>query len=241
MPRPILHGALAVLLGASASGLSVPVVAQSAPTSPQGTKLVLNQTATREVEQDALVAVLTARAGAASVREAQAAVNAAMAAAIDRAAAAEDVRRATGGYRVYQERDRNGQPRGWVAEQDLRLTSRDAGPLLELVGTLQANGLVMSGLAYTLSADARKAIENELTIEALAALRTRADRVAEAMAMRVEAIELLRLGGIGDESPVRPMMQARAADVAAVPPPVALPDVETVRLGVDAEIRLSPR
>jgi predicted secreted protein len=230
---------LVALTAGIASVPSAPILAQGSGGKP-GTRLTLSQSVAREVEQDTLVAVLTARAGAASAREAQAAVNSTMAAAVEQARAVEAVRQATGGYRVFQERDRNGQPRGWVAEQDLRLTARDATALLELAGALQGKGLAMNGLEYVLSAEARKALEDELTIEALAALRTRAERVAEAMAMRVEAIESLRLGGVGEEPPVRPMLRMQAAEAAA-PPPVSLPDVETVQLSIDAEVRLSPR
>ena len=231
----------AALTAGVAWSAAVPAIAQGSEGKP-GTRLTLSQTVAREIEQDTLVAILTARAGASSAREAQAAVNTTMAGAVEQARAVEAVRQSTGGYRVFQERDRNSQPRGWVAEQDLRRTARDATALLELAGVLQGKGLAMNGLSYTLSPEARKALEDELTIEALAALRTRAERVAEAMAMRVEAIETLRLGGVGEEPPFRPMMRMQAAEAAAAaPPPVSLPDLETVQLSIDAEVRLSPR
>jgi len=203
------------------------------------TTLVLSETAAREVTQDTLVAVLAVRAEADAPRAAQAAVNQAMTAAVEKASAVAAVRAATGGYRVYQEHDREGQPRGWIAEQDLRLTARDAAPLLELAGILQDDGLLLNGLAYQLSAEARRAIEDELALEAIAALRRRADEVAAAVAMQVETIAILRVGEDAGE-PIHPMMRASLAE-AAVAPPVALPDLETVSTRVQAEMILAPR
>jgi predicted secreted protein len=187
-----------------------------------------------------LVALLVARAEATTPRAAQADVNRAMMAAIEKAGAVAGVRAATAGYRVYQEHDRDGKPRGWTAEQDLSLTSREAAPLLELAGVLQEDGLLLNGLAYQLSAEARRAIEDELALEAIATLRRRAEQVAASVEMQVETIATLRVGEVADEPPIRPMMRASVAD-ASVAPPVALPDVETVSARVQAELILTPR
>jgi predicted secreted protein len=204
------------------------------------TTLVLSETAAREVEQDTLVAVLAAHAEADAPRAAQAAVNQAMTAAIDMVKAVAGVRAARGGFRVYQEYDSAGQPRGWTAEQDLRLIAREAAPLLELAGALQEDGLLLNGLGYQLSAEARRTIEDELALEAIAALRRRADEVALSVAMRVEAIATLRVGEDAGEVPIRPMMRASLAEASAAPP-IALPDVETVSTQVRAELVLGPR
>jgi predicted secreted protein len=223
--------------------LTVVSAAPAAPALAQGggqTTLVLSETAAREVTQDTLVAVLAVRAEADAPRAAQAAVNQAMTAAVEKASAVAAVRAATGGYRVYQEHDREGQPRGWIAEQDLRLTAREAAPLLELAGVLQEDGLLLNGLAYQLSAEARRAIEDELALEAIAALRRRAEQVAASVAMQVETIATLRVGEVAEEPPIRPMMRTTMAEAAAAPP-VALPDVETVSTRVQAELILAPK
>lgn len=231
MPRRPALGLVIALLAA--------VVAAPAPAQePAQTTLVLQETALREVEQDTLVATVTARTEARTAREAQDAVNAAMTAAIEETRAVEGISRATGGYRVYQERDREGRTGPWIAEQDLRLRAPEAGPLLELVGSLQGEGLVLNGLAYELSAEARRQLESELTIEAIERLRERARQIAASMAMQVARIETLRVGGV-NEPPVRPMMQARA-EAASMAPPVALPDRETVEVSVDADVVLTP-
>ncbi len=234
-----MRNRLALCLGLILATL--PAAVPRAADEPVRTKLALSASATREVEQDALVGVLSAHGEAPSARAAQATVNRTMTAAIEKARAVASVRAASGGYRVYQERDRDGRPTGWVAEQDLRLTSRQAAALLELVGALQADGLHVNGLTYELSAEARRALEDELVVEAIQTLRARADRVATSMAMRVEAIETLQVGAVPGEPPIRPMFRASVAEAAPAPPPVALPDLETVSASVSAELLLVPR
>jgi len=215
----------------------LPLQAQDTPR----TTLVLAETARRDVEQDTLIAALAAHAEADSARAAQAEVNDAMSEAIETARAVTDVRVATGGYRVYREHDRDGQPRAWIAEQELRLTGRAPARLLELVGELQDGGLLLRGLSYTLGDEARRALRDELAIEAIEELRRRAEMVAETLAMRIETIETLRVGGAGRPPTPRPMFEARAASDAAMAPPTALPDLETVTVEVEAEIHLVPR
>jgi predicted secreted protein len=106
---------------------------------------------------------------------------------------------------------------------------------------LQGKGLAVGTLGYTLSSDARRRVERELTAEALAALRARAEQVAEALGLRVAAIETLRVGGTALPPPLPRGMAMRADAAEAAPPPVALPDRETVSLSVDAEVRLEAR
>ncbi len=207
---------------------------------PAQTRLVLSATATREVEQDTLVGMLSVRAVAAAAAAAQAEVNEQMTAAIAKARAVASVRPATGGYRVYQEYDQDGRPRRWIAEQDLRLTGREPAPLLELVGALQADGLSVAGLSYQLGIEARRTIEDELAVEAIQALRTRAEQVAASLAMRVASIKTLQVGAPPGEPPVGPLLRATVAE-AAPAPPVALPDLETVSATVSAELVLVAR
>ncbi len=235
MPYPY-RSALSILLLAAVMALATPAGAQAqAPL----TRLYLQESASRDVEQNVLVATVQAHAEAASPADAQAAVNKAMAAAVERVQAAAGIRAATGGYSVYQRRDRDNRPVGWVAEQDLRLTSKDPAALLELAGSLQEMGLNLNGLGWQVDDDTRRKVQDELTIEAIATLRQRAAAIAESVEMRVANIDTLRVGG-AMEGP-RPMMAMRAEALAGAPPPTALPDLETLQASVEAEIVLSPR
>ena len=205
------------------------------------TQLILNETATREVEQDTLVAIVGAHGQSDDAREAQAMVNGAMTAAVEKARQVAGVRPTTRGYRVYRRHDRDGKPQDWIAEQDLLLDSEEAAPLLELVGELQTDGLILKQLSYRLSAKVRRTVEDELTIEAIQRLRERAEEVASSVDMNVATIAVLQ---VGEAPQVRPMMRSNAmADVAgaSAAPPVALPDLQTVSATVRAEFTLAPR
>jgi predicted secreted protein len=203
------------------------------------TKLYLQESATRDVEQNMLVATVQAHGESASPADAQAAVNRTMAAAVERARAAPEIRAATGSYSVYQRRDQDNRPVDWVAEQDLRLTSKDPAALLELAGSLQEMGLNLIGLGWQVDDETRRKIQDELTIEAIGTLRQRAEAIARSVDMQVANIASLRVGATV-EGP-RPMMAMRAEAMADAPPPTALPDLETVWSNVEAEIVLSPR
>lgn len=228
--------ALALILVMAAALPVAPAQAQEA----ERTKLVLGETATREAEQDTLIAAVSARAQAASPREAQQQVNTAMTAAIEKARGIEGIRPSTGGYRVYQEYDRDGPTGDWIAEQELRLRSQNIVVLLELTGRLQDDGLIVGNLGYELSSEARRKIEDELTIEAIGALRARAGQIAASMDMEIAGIETVRVGGAMGEPPVRPMFRTTmAAEAAQSAPPVALPDLEMVSVSVEAEVSLA--
>jgi uncharacterized protein len=203
------------------------------------TRLYLQESASRDVEQNVLVATVQAHAEAASPAEAQVDVNEAMAAAIERVRTAAEIRAATGSYSVYERRDQDNQPVGWVADQDLRLTSKDPAALLELAGSLQEMGLNLIGLGWQVDDDTRRKVQDELTIQAIATLRQRAQAIAESVDMQVANIDTLRVGA-AMEGP-RPMMAMRADTMAEAAPPTALPDLETIQSHVEAEITLTPR
>ena len=221
-----------VLLALLAS--AAPGFAEEAP----GTRLMLSETASRDVEQDTIVARLAATAEGANPAEVQAAVNQAMAAALEAVGEVEGVRPATGGYQVFQRYDREGRPRAWQAEQNLVLEGGDPAEVLELVGRLQEAGLSVQGLGFQLSRPVRREVEDQLTLEAIERLRARAAAIAEALGTTVETIAVLEVGGTPGIAP-RPMFEARmAAAEAAAPPPSAVPNRETVTVEVRAEIRL---
>ena len=202
------------------------------------TQLYLQESASREVGQNVLMATVQAHAEAASPADAQAVVNRDMAAAVERVQTVVEVRAATGSYSVYQRRDRDNKPVGWIAEQGLRLTSENPAALLQLVGALQESGLNLNGLGWQVDEATRRKVQDELTVEAIATLRQRAAAIAASVGMAVGNIDSLRVGG-AMEGP-RPMMM-RAEAMAGAPPPTALPDQETIRASVEAEITLTPQ
>ncbi len=209
--------------------LVAPALAQPLP------ETVLHLAETAEVTRapDELRATFRAEARAGTAAAAQEAVNRAVAAALTRGRAVPGVQVATGGYWT----NRNEDPRGWVAAQTVTLRGREAAPLLELAGTLQASGLAMAGLEWGLTRELEEAARDEAGRAAIDTLRRRAEAVATQLGMQVAGIRELRLNAPGGAGP-RPM---RAEMRAAAAPPVAVPEVVVVGASAEAMVVLRVR
>lgn len=215
----------------------------AAPAFAQGEapKLALRQTAERDVPQDRLTASLRVEAAAATPAAVQADVNRRMEAAIARARTVAGVRAETTGYSTWEERPAN-QPRRWRGQAGVNLVGKDSAAVLALAGALQEQGLAMSGLRFDLTPEAARAIEDALTTEALARVRARADKAADALGLRVTGISEIRVGEAGGSAPPpRPVMMRAMAAGAEAAAPVAEAGLATVRVEVDATFRLGPK
>jgi predicted secreted protein len=230
MPMPCLSLALAILFA-----LALPARAAVAP-SDAATLLHLNERAERPVARDQLRAVLRVEASNGDAARLEAEINRRMAAAVQHAKAVAGIGVFTSGYFV-DEQHAKGQPAQWHGSAGLTLTAHDAAALLALTGELQQSGMVMSSLAYELTPDAARPVQDALTAEALNRLRQRADRVAAELGLAVLRLRDVRVNNVGVVQPGAMLMQMRSA-AAGAPPPVAEPGEATVSVSVDAEIEL---
>lgn len=203
-------------------------------------KLSLRQTAERDVPQDRLTVSLRVEATAASAAAVQAEVNRRMEAAVARAKTVAGVRVVTAGYSTWEERPAN-QPRRWRGSAGLELAGKDFAGVLALAGALQEQGLAMSGLRFDLTPEAMRGVEDELTAEAIARVRARADKAAEALGQRVAGLAELRAGEAGGGAPPRPVAMRAMAAGAEAAPPVAEAGLATVRVEIEATFRLGPK
>jgi predicted secreted protein len=203
-------------------------------------RLTLGESAERELVQDRLTVSLRVEATAATAAAVQADVNRRMEAALARARAVSGIRVETTGYWTYEERPAN-QPRRWRGQAGLNLVGSDTGAVLALAGALQETGLAMSGMRFELTPESARAVQDELTADALRRVRARADKAADAIGMRVVGIVEMRVGDAGGAVPQpRPMMRASAMAADAAPP-VAEPGLAIVRIEVEAVFRLGPK
>jgi predicted secreted protein len=203
------------------------------------TVLELSESARREVAQDELRASLTAHAEAPEPTAAQDQVNRMMGEAVELARAAPGVRVSTGGYNVYHDQPEKRAAR-WVAEQSLSLTGSDANVLLDLVGKLQAKGLAVQDLQWTLAAATRRNVERQLLGEALDALSRTARTAAEGLSL--EFTGWRRVSLTPGATPMPPAYRARVAMAAeAMATPVAVAGTSEVVVNVSAEALLSRR
>lgn len=219
--------------------LVLPLLAAAPALAEDKVLLQLGESAERLVTQDRLRAHLRVELGGNDPRALQGQVNQKMAAALDRAKAVTAVKAETQGYYVYEDKTlKRGQR--WWGSQSLGLTSTDSGALLALVGQLQEDGLLVSGLGYELAPETRRKVERELVPEAIRRIKEAADTVARSLGLPKAEIVKIRLGETppqvvrGFGGPVMAM-----ADRAGLPPPVAEPGETTVTVRIEAEVSLS--
>ena len=238
--QPILFVLSSVVFALAAP---LPSIAQPAHAPPaQGdaaTTLHLTERAERIVRRDRLTAELDVTGVDADPKRLQAEINRRMAAAAARAKEAPAVTIETTGYSVYQERPEKA-PARWVGHQGLRLQGADSAAVLDLVGALQQQGLVLSGLTANVSPGALRSVEDDLTAEALSRLKRRADRIAADLHTHVDRYRDLQVGNASVSPPIFRAMSAMASVPAAAPPPVAEPGDATVSVVVNAAVALAP-
>jgi predicted secreted protein len=107
---------------------------------------------------------------------------------------------------------REGRIDGWRVSQELRVESTDFGETARLLGRLQQT-LLLRGLSIGLSREARRAAEDALIAEAIAAFNARAALVRDAMKASGFSIRQIDLA-TGGEGPPRPVAFAAARGVA---------------------------
>ena len=225
---------------AHAEGLELP---------PEGTTIInFSATEKRTMPQDLLIASLRIEAEDKSDPAAiQKKINEAMKKAIELAKAEKSFKVSTGSYSVYKYdqpvivNQKTGEQKNepvWKGSQTIDIESKDATKLLDTVGKIQGLGFAMNNLAYTLSPEVVDKVRDELMVEALKKLQSKAKVVAETLGKaNVDLVDV----NVDTGGPIVPMyktMMARetmAMDAAgAMPAPVAEAGETDVSLTVSA-------
>jgi len=142
--------------------------------------ITITASASSEVANDRMLAMLRAETDNADAGRAASEVNARMARALSQAKSVSGVDARTTGYSSYQISEPN-RPLRWRVSQSLALESSDFVALSALVSKLQASdALLLSGLSFTVSPAARHAAEDALTVEAIKSWQQRAQNAAHA-------------------------------------------------------------
>lgn len=231
--------------------LANPVMAQEKLlTMPDGqTLLNISATERTQVQQDLLMASLRIEKEGSDPKLVQDQINEVMKKALEKAKAVKDIETSTGGYYVYQY-DPNPQPdratppaaMSWRGSQTIDLQSVKTDDLLKLAGELQALGLVMNNLSYTLSPAKSDEAKDALMEKTLTKVKTRADRAAKAMGKtKMELIEISV--DSSDSVTPYPMMRAmtmEASGSAKMDAPSAEPGLSDITLTVSARALLKP-
>jgi predicted secreted protein len=132
-------------------------------------------------------------------------INTTMTKALATAKSADGVKVKSGGYSTHPVHEK-GKLRRWRASQDLILESGDVEAVSKLVGTLQ-NDLQLRSIAFSVSPERRRGVEDELVAEVLAAFRARAEIIRQSLGARgyeIVQISINTQGGV--ERRQAPMM-----------------------------------
>lgn len=184
MRRRIRTGLVGLLVGTTAlawAGLlaSAPT-AGADPLSDPRNRASFQVVVTREVENDWATARLSAMAEGQDPTRVAAEVNAKMTRALARAKQEKGIEIESGGYMTQPVYDANRIVR-WQAWQEIRLESADVDRLSKLIGALQEEQLLLSGIEFSVKRETREKLQDELTLEALGRFRARADLVSKGM------------------------------------------------------------
>jgi len=233
---PIL-GRLLMLLACAAALAAAPLWAQNAPL--RYNVVELQAEAQREVPNDLMVALLFVEETNANPALLAAAINRGVAEALKVAREFASVKVRTGNNQtspVYA--PRSNQLQGWRGRAELRLETRDFAAGSGLIGKLQG-GMQLGGVSFSVSPEARKAVENELIAEAIAAFRGRAEIAQKALGGRAFKVQRINVGsGFAGPQP-RLTMQARGmADAAAAVAPPAEGGASTLSVNVSGAVEI---
>jgi len=232
MNRPLLRLTLALLLGFAWIGCTA---AWAGDEESHYDRVNLSASASDEVENDLLVAVLFEQREGQDPASLAAQVNRAIAAGLERAKRIPGVKVQTLDYRttpVY----RKAVLSGWRVRQSIRLESRDTAALGRLIGDLQAS-LQVQSIDYRISEERRARAEDGLIKRALAGFGQRAKLIAGELGRPGYRVVSLNVATQG--APMQPMrLRMMAADAMAAP--ALEPGTQQLNVSVSGTVELKP-
>ncbi|MCA0244052.1 MAG: SIMPL domain-containing protein [Proteobacteria bacterium] len=241
-----MHRITAAGLVGLSSMLAAPAGAQTAlaTTVAPSNVVSLNASASMEVPKDQLTVVFsTNREGpdAAQVQsQLKQALDAALAEARKAAKPGGQVEVQTGNFAVYPRYNNRGTPGGWTGSAELIVEGKDMPAIAQLVGRIQT--LTVARSSFGLSREAREAVDAEVTAQAIARFKLKAEQVARQFGFGGWALREVQVQGTDLSVHPQPMMrmQASAAPAADAPLPVEAGKT-AVTATVSGSVQLSPR
>lgn len=140
----------------------------------------------------------------------------------------------TGAYRTYPVYDKE-KIRRWRATQEIILEASDFAELGSLVGQLQER-LQVASINFSVSAERRRAVEDELIAQALDAFKQRSELVRKQLAAKSYRIVDISINAGGGQ-PV-PLMRGFAREAASVAPPALEAGTSILTVSVSGIIEL---
>jgi predicted secreted protein len=247
-PRPCLPGPLRVACTALAAAVSLGAAAQTAP-APQNV-VVLNASATLDVNKDWLTIVFSTTREGPDAATVQAQLRQALEAALLEArkiAKPGQVEVQTGAFSLFPryapptpKQASSGTPpgiSGWQGSTELVVEGRDMQAIAQLSGRIQS--LSIGRVASSLSREARQKVEGEVTAQAIDRFRARADAVTRQFGYSGYGVREVSVSS--DQPQGMPMVYARQMAMRSGAEDAALP-VEagkaTVTISVSGSVQM---
>ena len=241
-----MHRITAAGLVGLSSLLAAPAGAQTAlaTTVAPSNVVSLNASASMEVPKDQLTVVFSTNREGPDAAQVQAqlkqALDAALAEARKAARPGGQVEVQTGNFAVYPRYNNRGTPGGWTGSAELVVEGKDMPAIAQLVGRIQT--LTVARSSFGLSREAREAVDAEVTAQAIARFKLKAEQVARQFGFGGWALREVQVQGTDLSVHPQPMMrmQASAAPAADAPLPVEAGKT-AVTATVSGSVQLSPR
>jgi len=195
--------------------------AQQVLVHPEAPSVTVTASATASVANDRMHAWLRSEIDNPDPAKAASEVNTRIAKALARAKAVPGVEVSTSGYSSFQITEKN-QPTRWRVTQSLFLEASDFATLAALVSRLQGeDGLLLSGLNFSVSEASRRKSEDALTQHMIKSWQARAKNAADGLGFpgwRVGKVTIQT----GDHAPPRPLQRSVGVAYAASAAPIAV-------------------
>lgn len=216
----------------------LPAAAPAAePVQPRYNAVEFQAEAQREVENDLLNATLYVELNDASAAALAGAINKRANEALRAAKEYKGLRVRSGNNRTYPVYSRGNTLQGWRGRAEIRIEGRDFEAASLLIGRLQAS-MQLATISFSIAPETRRAVEEELTVEAINAFKARAEVFKSALAGRGYKLVRLNVGG-GHPAP-QPRFAVARAQVSSqeVTPPSFEAGVSTVSVVVHGTIEI---
>jgi predicted secreted protein len=200
-------------------------------------RIHLHNSASADVENDLLIAVLYAQKEGQDPGALTDGVNRLIVQALEEAQGMADIKVQTLGYQTsptYQQQRLS----GWRVRQSIRLQSKRSDTLSELLGKLQSY-LALDSISYAISPAQRQKVEEALTLEVIDAFRKRADLVTKQFGRK--AYRLVEISIQPSDHAIRPYRMratAMAMEKASTAPPALAAGTQTLRIQASGTIEL---
>ena len=189
----------------------------------------------RPVENDRMQAVLSLTAEDDNAARLADQINRSMDWAVKTAKMRPKVETRTGSYRTYPVYNKEKIQR-WRATQELWLEGSDFAELANLIGQLQER-LQVASINFSVSAERRRIVEDELIAQALDAFKQRTELVRKQLAAKGYRIVDVSLN-TGGAQPMPVMMRTAAMEAASVAPPALEAGTSTLSVNVSGVVEL---